>query len=112
MQDPVWKIEEIRNQIDVINGKQAPDILITNATFLHSHFKKWITANIWIVKDRIVYTGTEMPLVTDKTEVYDASGQKIVPGYIEPHVHPYQLLHRRQVGCLLRCYGHPQRIRI
>jgi adenine deaminase len=91
MQYPIWKIEEIRQQIEVVNGTQAPDILITNATFLHSHLKKWITGNIWIVKDRIVYTGSEMPLVSEKTEVYDAEGQKIVPSYIEPHVHPFQL---------------------
>lgn len=91
MQYPIWKIEEIRRQIEVVNGKQAPDIVITNATFLHSHLKKWITGNIWIVKDRIVYTGAEMPVVSKETEVYDATGQKIVPGYIEPHVHPFQL---------------------
>ncbi|MEI4770313.1 adenine deaminase C-terminal domain-containing protein [Psychrobacillus sp. FJAT-51614] len=91
MQYPIWKIEEIRHQIEVVNGTKAPDILIKNATYLHSHLKKWITGNIWIVKDRIVYTGAEMPLVSDRTEVYDANGQKIVPGYIEPHVHPFQL---------------------
>lgn len=91
MQYPIWKIEEIRHQIEVVNGTKPPDILIKNATYLHSHLKKWVTGNIWIVKDRIVYTGNEMPLVTETTEVYDADGQKIVPGYIEPHVHPFQL---------------------
>ncbi|MFF2755020.1 adenine deaminase C-terminal domain-containing protein [Psychrobacillus sp. NPDC058041] len=93
MQYPIWKIEEIRHQLEVVNGIKSPDILIKNATYLHSHLKKWITGNIWIVKDRIVYTGVEMPLVSEKTEVYDASGQKIVPGYMEPHVHPFQLYH-------------------
>ncbi|WP_313893511.1 adenine deaminase C-terminal domain-containing protein [Psychrobacillus sp.] len=93
MQYPIWKIEEIRHQIEVVNRTQSPNILITNATYLHSHLKKWITGNIWIVKDRIVYTGLEMPLVSEKTEVYDATGQKIVPGYIEPHSHPFQLYH-------------------
>lgn len=91
MDYPIWKIEQIRHQIEVVNGTKAPDILIKNATYLHSHLKKWITGNIWIVKDRIVYSGSEAPLVTDKTEIYDAAGQKIVPGYIEPHVHPFQL---------------------
>lgn len=91
MHYPIWKIEHIRHQIEVVNGTKAPDILITNATYLHSHLKKWINGNIWIVKDRIVYSGTDMPLITDQTEVYDAAGQKIVPGYIEPHVHPFQL---------------------
>ena len=91
MQYPIWRIEEIRHQIEVVNGTKSPDILITNATYLHSHLKKWISGNIWIVKDRIVYTGSEMPLISDKTEVYDAAGQKIVPGYMEPHVRPFQL---------------------
>ncbi|TQR17684.1 adenine deaminase C-terminal domain-containing protein [Psychrobacillus vulpis] len=91
MQYPIWKIEDIRHQLDVVNGTKSPDILIKNATYLHSHLKKWINGNIWIVKDRIVYTGLEMPLLSEKTEVYDANGQKIVPGYMEPHVHPFQL---------------------
>lgn len=91
MHYPIWKIEHIRHQIEVVNGTKAPDILIKNATYLHSHLKKWISGNIWIVNDRIVYSGTETPLITDETEVYDAAGQKIVPGYIEPHVHPFQL---------------------
>lgn len=91
LQYPIWKIEEIRHQIEVVNGNMTPDVLIKNATYLHSHLKKWITGNIWIVKDRIVYAGSEMPKVDDHTEIYDASGQKIVPGYIEPHVHPFQL---------------------
>lgn len=91
MHYPIWKIEHIRHQIEVVNGTKAPDILIKNATYLHSHLKKWISGNIWIVKDRIVYSGSETPLITDETEVYDAAGQKIVPGYIEPHVHPFQL---------------------
>lgn len=91
MHYPIWKIEHIRHQIEVVNGTKAPDILIKNATYLHSHLKKWISGNIWIVKDRIVYSGSETPLITDETEVYDAAGQKIVPGYIEAHVHPFQL---------------------
>ena len=91
MHYPLWKIEEIRDQLEVINKTKAPDILIKNATYLHSHLKKWINGNIWVKKDRIVYAGLEMPLITEHTEVYDAAGQKIVPGYIDPHVHPFQL---------------------
>ena len=33
MQYPIWKIEEIRQQIEVVNGTQAPDILITMQPF-------------------------------------------------------------------------------
>lgn len=91
MQHPLWKIGEIRHQLSIIDGKANPDKIIMNATYLHSVLKKWIEGNIWISKDRIVYAGPELPDSTDGAEIIDARGQKIVPGYIEPHVHPFQL---------------------
>lgn len=91
MKHPNWKIHEIRKQIDVIDGKKSPSMVITNARYLHSIYKKWIEGNIWILEDRIVYAGPKMPPKMEGTEVFDASGKTIVPGYVEPHVHPYQL---------------------
>ena len=79
------------NQLQMINGKIAPDLIITNAEYLHAIYKKWVTGNIWIAGDRIIYAGKEMPAITDGVEIVDASGKKIVSGYIEPHVHPFQL---------------------
>ncbi|MET0785418.1 MAG: adenine deaminase C-terminal domain-containing protein [Paenisporosarcina sp.] len=93
LQHPLWKIEEIRHQLSIVDGKASPDKIITNATYLHSVFKKWVQGNIWISKDRIVYAGPELPASIKGAEVIDASGQYIVPGYIEPHVHPFQLYH-------------------
>ena len=87
----MWGHDEIEDQLLAINGKKAPDLLIINAEYLHSIYKKWVTGNIWITGDRIIYAGKEMPPVTEGAEIFDAAGKKIVPGYIEPHVHPYQL---------------------
>lgn len=87
----MWTQQEIHEQLEMINGQASPDLVITNATYLHSIYKKWCTGNIWVHKDRIVYVGKEMPVVMDAAEVVDATGKKIVPGYIEPHVHPFQL---------------------
>ena len=95
MQQSLWKIGEIRNQIRVIDGKASPDKVIVNARYLHSMMKEWVVGNIWISRDRIVYAGPEMPVTVSGAEIIDASGQVIVPGYIEPHVHPFQLYHRR-----------------
>ena len=86
-----WKIKNIREQVSVIDGHTAPTILLTNTTYLHSIFKKWITANIWIKDDRIVYVGQDMPKNLEGTEIVDLTGKKVVPSYIEPHVHPFQL---------------------
>lgn len=87
----MWNEHETKLHLGVINGKVAPDILIQNATYLHSIFKKWVTGNIWIKGDRIVYAGERMPPTIEGAEIVDANGKKIVPGYIEPHVHPFQL---------------------
>lgn len=91
MEQATWKINEIRRQVAVIDGKQSPTIVLKNARYLHSLFKKWMLGNIWILEDRIVYVGKAMPVNLDKTEVIDVTGKTIVPGYIEPHVHPTQL---------------------
>ncbi len=87
----MWNQHEIQQQLGIINGKVAPDLIIQNATYLHSILKKWVTGTIWIKADRIVYAGERMPAMTEGAEIIDATGKKIVPGYIEPHVHPFQL---------------------
>lgn len=91
MSEAKWKIQKIREHVAVIDGKEAPTFVLTNATYLHSIFKKWMNGNIWIHGDRIVYVGEQMPKNTTNTEIVDVAGKKIVPGYIEPHVHPFQL---------------------
>ncbi|MFD1203536.1 adenine deaminase C-terminal domain-containing protein [Sporosarcina contaminans] len=87
----MWDQQEIANQIEILNAKQAPDLIITNATYLHSIYKKWVEGNIWVSGDRIVYAGSRMPATTEGAEIVNAENKKIVPGYIEPHVHPFQL---------------------
>ncbi len=87
----MWNAEEIASQLAVIDGKEAPDLIITNATYLHSMLKQWKTGTIWIKQGRILYTGERMPPITEGAELIDAAGKWIVPGYIEPHVHPFQL---------------------
>ncbi|WP_313237842.1 adenine deaminase C-terminal domain-containing protein [Sporosarcina ureae] len=87
----MWSAKEIQSQLAIIDGQKAPDIVIKNATYLHSIFKKWAQGNIWIQGDRIIYVGERMPAMLEGTECVDAYGKKIVPGYIEPHVHPFQL---------------------
>lgn len=91
MPESNWKIEQIRNQVAVLDGKIAPTILLKNVRYLHSILKKWLVGNIWILHDRIVYVGQELPSNVKGTEIIDLYGKTVVPGYIEPHVHPFQL---------------------
>lgn len=91
MPETIWKLNDIRKQVSIIDGYAAPTIVLKNAKYLHSMLKKWIEGNIWISNDRIVYVGKEMPMNMNGTEIVDLGGKVIVPGYIEPHVHPFQL---------------------
>ncbi|WP_110113612.1 adenine deaminase C-terminal domain-containing protein [Bacillus sp. CGMCC 1.16541] len=87
-----WKNRQIREQIEILNGQKSPTTVLTNATYLNSYRKAWMNANIWIAEDRIVYVGDAMPeLLDEKADVIDCHNQFLVPGYIEPHVHPFQL---------------------
>ncbi|PAF12744.1 hypothetical protein CHH61_24950, partial [Shouchella clausii] len=42
-------------------------------------------------EDRIVYVGDNLPEYTNQTEMIDCTNKVVVPGYIEPHAHPFQL---------------------
>ncbi|WP_044894265.1 adenine deaminase C-terminal domain-containing protein [Bacillus alveayuensis] len=86
-----WKAHEIRDHIAVASNKLAPTLWLKNAMFLHPYLNKWVGGNIWIYQDRIIYVGDKEPEITEGTEIYDCSGQYLVPGYIEPHAHPFQL---------------------
>jgi adenine deaminase len=86
-----WKISQIRKQIDVLSNKCAPTVVLKNATYLNSYLRQWVKAHIWIVEDRIVYVGDNLPENTNQTEMIDCTNKVVVPGYIEPHAHPFQL---------------------
>lgn len=85
-----WRNKQLREHVAVVDGELTPTLVLQNARFLHSGLKQWITANIWIYEDRIVYIGDEMPK-NKAEEVYNCQGKTLVPGYIEPHVHPFLL---------------------
>lgn len=86
-----WRNKDLREHVAVIDQKIPPTIVLTGGIYLDVYTKKWRKGNIWIYKDRIIYVGEELPEQKEGTEIVDCTGQYIVPGYIEPHAHPYQL---------------------
>ncbi|TMW71109.1 adenine deaminase C-terminal domain-containing protein [Alteribacter natronophilus] len=88
-----WTKAEIRKQLDVVSGDLPPTVLIKNARWLNSATKRWRNGHIWIHGDRIVYAGEKLTGSLAGTDVYDAAGKSVVPGYIEHHAHPFQLYH-------------------
>ncbi|MEG7843686.1 adenine deaminase [Bacillus mobilis] len=86
-----WSNKQLREHVEVKDGKRSPHILIKNATYLNSYMREWVQANIWIYDDRIIYVGEKLPAQLQECEVIDCDEKYVVPGYIEPHAHPYQL---------------------
>ncbi len=100
-----WKNKQLREHIEVLDGHRAPHILLTNATYLNQALRKWITANIWIYDDRIIYVGNKLPETTTDCEEIDCTGQVLVPGYIEPHCHPFQLYNPHSLSHYASSFG-------
>jgi len=99
-----WRNREIRHHVSVIDGSEKPTLLLKNATYLNMYTKKWLHANIWIDNERIIYVGDRLP-ETENVEVVDCKGKYLVPGYVEPHAHPYQVYNPEQLALHVGKYG-------
>ncbi|MTW86296.1 amidohydrolase family protein [Virgibacillus dakarensis] len=100
-----WRNRELRKHVAVIDGKVAPTIVLKNSTYLNIFTKQWLTANIWISDDRIVYVGDKMPEKQLTTEIIDCKNYYLVPGYIEPHAHPFQLYNPEELANHAAAFG-------
>lgn len=100
-----WKNKQLREHVDVLGGKLAPTLVLMNATYLNQMLRAWMTANIWIYEDRIVYVGDNMPEMETGYEIVDCAGEFLVPGYIEPHAHPFQLYNPETLGTYAAQFG-------
>ncbi len=71
--------------------RQAPASLwISKAKVLDVYMREWREAEVVVSGERIAYVGETQPLVDERTVKIDATGYWLVPGYIEPHAHPFQ----------------------
>ena len=93
-----WTKQRLRQQLAVVQGDQAPSLVLKQANYLNFARRKWLKANIWIAGDRIVYVGNEMPANLTDTEIVDCENKRVVPGYIEHHAHPFQLYNPHSFG--------------
>ncbi|MFZ3577829.1 adenine deaminase C-terminal domain-containing protein [Virgibacillus sp. DJP39] len=100
-----WRNRELREHVAVLDGKVAPTKVLTNGTYLNVYTKQWLTANIWILKDRIIYVGEKMPDQITGVELVDCENRYLVPGYIEPHAHPFQLYNPEELAIHAAKFG-------
>lgn len=74
-----------------VSRRQAPaSMWIKGARVLNVYTKEWQNVHVVTSGDRIAYVGEKEPAVDGQTDILDASGHYLVPGYMEPHAHPFQ----------------------
>lgn len=105
LENGYWRNIELRKHVKVVEGKIAPTLVLKNATYLNMYLKQWLTANIWVYNERIVYVGENLPDQTTDTEIVDCEGKFVVPGYMEPHAHPFQVYNPEELAKYAARFG-------
>lgn len=96
--------KEHRQLIDTVRGLQTPTVLIPDVRLLNTYSGRVSRANIWISGKYIAYVGPDQPTAADKICKLNP-GQIVVPAYIEPHSHPFQLYNPYSLGTFLTRAG-------
>lgn len=85
--------EEILSLIAVSKRDKAATVWIKDGRVANLFTGEITRTQIAIDGKRIAYVGAKEPKIDDNTQVIDASKYIIMPSYIEPHAHPFQLYH-------------------
>ncbi|MFX3625487.1 MAG: adenine deaminase C-terminal domain-containing protein [Ectobacillus sp.] len=89
---------KLRKMIEVSRRQRPATSWITGGKLLNVYTGELERADIVLYEDRIVYVGSANPHIDEATNIIDASNFTLVPGYVEPHAHPYQLYNIKSLG--------------
>ena len=84
-------IAERRRLTDVARGASPADLYVRGASLLNVYTGEIYPVAVAVKGERIAYVGARDDMVGPRTRVVDARAQVLVPGYIDPHVHPATL---------------------
>ncbi|MFC1923759.1 adenine deaminase C-terminal domain-containing protein [Chloroflexota bacterium] len=85
--------EKIRTLINTALGKAKADLVISNANLVNVYSGELLSGQSVAIKgDRIAFIGEQSEhTIGPDTDVIDASGKVLIPGFIDAHTHPFQL---------------------
>jgi adenine deaminase len=86
----MWARERAK-LIRVSRGAAPADRYVRGGLLLNVYTSEVYPANVAISGERIAYVGARDDMVGPRTEIIDAAGHTLVPGYVEPHAHPWNL---------------------
>ncbi|MBI3637770.1 MAG: adenine deaminase [Candidatus Rokubacteria bacterium] len=85
-------VSERRRLAAVARGEATADLYVRGGTLLNVYTGELYPANVAVAGERIAYVGARDEMVGPRTTIVDAAGRVVVPGYIDPHVHPAHLV--------------------
>ena len=86
-------------------GLAPPDLLIHGCRVWNAFTGEVVAADVAICGDRIARIGLWTEPLGEGTRLLDGSGLVAVPGYIEPHTHPWPFLNPLNLGEAAVCRG-------
>lgn len=86
------RLAERRRLTAVARGAAPADLYIRGGTLLNVYTGELYPANVAVRGERIAYVGTRADMVDANTTVLDAARRVLVPGYVDPHVHPAHVI--------------------
>ena len=70
-------------------GQEPADLFVRGGTVVNVYSGELARTNVAVLGDRIAYAGPSEEAVGPETEMVDAEGYYVAPGWIEPHSHTY-----------------------
>jgi len=85
-------LTERRRLTEVARGAAPADLYVRGGTLLNVYTGELYPANVATRGERIAYVGLRDDMVGARTTTVEAAGRVLVPGYIDPHVHPAHII--------------------
>src|SRR5438094_7659348 len=89
---PTLSLTERRRIAAVARGERPADVCLRGASLLNVFTGEIYAATVAISGERIAYVGAREDMIGPRTEVLELAGRVLVPGYMDPHVHPTNLV--------------------
>jgi adenine deaminase len=80
---------ERRDLRRVALGELSADLFVRGGTVVNVYSGELVEANVAVLGERIAYVGPGEHCVGPATQVIEAEGRYVSPGWIEPHTHAY-----------------------
>ncbi len=85
-------LAERRRLTAVARGEAAADLFLRGGTLLNVYTGELYPAHVAVAGERVAYVGSRDDMVGPRTRVLEVGGRVLVPGYIDPHVHPAHIV--------------------